>query len=395
MSTFELSKSTLIVLCLIGLFLISYVSAEMLLPQILNKSSISDFEAFHLAGTMIWQEGSSSPYDVNQFVEKQRYIPGFDGSSLLWSYPPTFSVIAAVLALLPVWLSYGLFMAVTLTAYLWIVKRLSGPHYHLMVILLLPLLALEIRSGQNGLLTGFLVGLTCLLCLRSTLYAGVPLGLMVIKPHLALGLGFSLLLKKAWGTAGLSIGVAILACAISWLLLGSEAWAAFLVAIKTAGDALVSGGLPLYRLASVFASGLSFGLPSNLAMALHMGVLVLFIAGLIFLAWRKAPLRYVLAFGVMTSAMMSPYAFDYDLAMLAVSAALLIDPIIKHGTPIEHLVLMCGVWFIGCYGMIATVVEYSLLIPFQTALIGPTLVIIAAILFGIMLRSMREATSQS
>ena len=52
--------------------------------------------------------------------------------------------------------------------------------------ILFPAMAITIGCGQNGFLTGALIGLVCLNVERRQLLAGLALGAMVIKPHLRL-----------------------------------------------------------------------------------------------------------------------------------------------------------------------------------------------------------------
>lgn len=395
MKTFQLRLSLLVLLMAIAVVLIAHIAAQIYASSTTEGIGLSDFEAFHIAGTMIWEHGAASPYSVEKFVEAQSQIPGFDGLILLWSYPPTFSMVVTVLAFLPAWLSYCVFTIVTLSSYLWVVRKISGIHYHLLLIVILPLLSVEIRSGQNGLLTGFLIGLTCSLGIRSSTKAGIPLGLMVIKPHLGLGLGLTFLIRRLWAPAGVSILVAILTCLISAILLTPGSWVAFIEALKETGNTLTAGGFPRYRLASTFATARSFGLSSNPALVLHFSVLALLISGLIILVRRGANLRHILGFGVIISAMFSPYTYDYDTAMLAVSVALVIDSILKHGTLSERRILLIGAWFVGLYSSLAVELDKLISEIFNAserepiALIGPTVVLMAFVLFNIILRTLK------
>ncbi|MCF7778982.1 DUF2029 domain-containing protein, partial [Sulfitobacter sp. M220] len=98
--------------------------------------------------------------------------------------------------------------------------------FHTILVLFLPLTMLIIRSGQNSFLTGGLIGLTCLLALRQSRWSGVPLGLMAIKPHLALGVGIWSLLDRRWGMAVQSFAVISIFAALATLVFGTGIWAA-------------------------------------------------------------------------------------------------------------------------------------------------------------------------
>ncbi|NUH65528.1 DUF2029 domain-containing protein [Sulfitobacter sp. S0837] len=104
----------------------------------------------------------------------------------------------------------------------------------------MPLILLIIRSGQNSFLTGGLIGLTCMLVLRNSRWSGVPLGLMAIKPHLALGVGFWALLDRRWVMAAQSFAVIGLFGGLATLMFGTEVWAAAFGGIAETAQALSS-----------------------------------------------------------------------------------------------------------------------------------------------------------
>ena len=79
-----------------------------------------------------------------------------------WTYPPQFDVLVAPLALLPMGLAYSVFTVSTLAAYLATLKRIAAENFVPALILLAPITVITIGCGQNGFLTGTLIGLTCL-----------------------------------------------------------------------------------------------------------------------------------------------------------------------------------------------------------------------------------------
>jgi hypothetical protein len=142
-----------------------------------------DFDMFHLVGQMFWRGELHHAYRFETLLEAQRTMTGRD-SFMPWTYPPQFDLLVVPLALMPLWLAYGLFTATTLLAYLAVLKRLSGEHLPLVLFITFPALTITIACGQNGFLTGTLIGLACLWIERGRSLAGLPLGLMIIKPHL-------------------------------------------------------------------------------------------------------------------------------------------------------------------------------------------------------------------
>lgn len=387
-----LRPATMLGLLVCALALIAYVALEFAAPGALEKSKLLDFDAFHLASVMMAEGNLTAAYDIPTFTERQSTLPGFDGTQLLWSYPPTFDLVIAPLGYLPAWIGYAAFMTGTLALFLWVMHRLDPGAFQMTLILFLPLITLIIRGGQNSLLMASLMGLTCLLALREHRSAGVPLGLMAIKPHLAIGFGIWALINQRWRLAATSLITVALFCGLSYAVLGAEAWTAFLDGVSATGDAFQNNTFTIFRMSSAYAFGLSMGFGHSLALALHGGVvltaLVLFIA----LLRQGISARDSLGLGVLLSALLSPYNYDYDLAILTVAAALLYPTVQSYAARWEQMFIVAAAWFIGFYGIaITTVIE--LVSPTSNgnppALIGLGLVGIGAIAVASLRRKMR------
>ena len=69
------------------------------------------------------------------------------------------------------------------------------------LIVTFPALVITIRCGQNGFLTGALIGLGLFYLRKGSSLAGLPLGLMVIKPHLAVAFAVYAIATRRWKTA--------------------------------------------------------------------------------------------------------------------------------------------------------------------------------------------------
>ncbi|WP_141246481.1 glycosyltransferase family 87 protein [Actibacterium ureilyticum] len=341
---------TLLLLCVAAAVLAGDIAFELARPVQAGKSVLIDFDAFYLVGQMIGEGQLQGAYDPAVFDARQQALVGY-GEPLIWSYPPPFNLVVAPFAQAPNWLSYLLFMGGTLAAYLWILRAIAGPQFHATLVLCLALFPIVIRSGQNSFLTGGLIGLACLLALRRSVWAGVPLGLMVIKPHLALGVGLWSVLDRRWGMVAVAFAVSLLACGVATLAYGPAAWGWFIDAAAATQDFLRAGQYPLFRMTSVFAFGLSAGLGPTLAMVLHLCSAAAAIALLIAVQVSGAGLRRRIGAAVFVSALISPYNYDYDLAMLAFSLALLMPAIAARNTRLERGAILIGMWVVGFYGV--------------------------------------------
>jgi hypothetical protein len=390
----QLKSATLAVMAAIIATLIGYVALEFAFPVLLGKENLLDFDIFHLVSTMIAERNLPAAYAVETFMLRQAELPGFTGWDMFWSYPPFFNLVVAPLSLLPAAPSYILFMVLTLGFYVWVVKALAGPAFHTILVLFLPLALLIIRSGQNSFLTGGLIGLTCVLALRQSRWSGVPLGLMAIKPHLALGVGIWSLLDRRWGMAVQSFAVIGLFAALTTLVFGTGIWATALGGISETADALQDGRFPLFRMTSLYAFGLSFGFGHALALSLHVAGIASALGALVLLSRAKLPPRVLMGAGVVVSALISPYNYDYDLSMLAAAACLLIDTVMRHASKAEQYAIAAIILIIGTYGFSLTAIV-DLLINDEFArpvsVSGPVLFAGGIVLFRVVWRSRNAA----
>ena len=386
----QLKQSTVALLALVTFAMIGFVTLELGFPAMFDKEHLLDFDIFHLVSTMIAEGQLSAAYVSESFLARQSTVPGFDGWEMFWSYPPHFNLVVAPLSLLPLAVSYALFMAVTLTFYVLVVRALAGPAFHTIIALFLPLVLLIIRSGQNSFITGGLIGLTCLLALRQSRWAGVPLGLMAIKPHLALGVGIWSLLDRRWGLAALSLIVVAIMSLLATLAFGTQVWSTSLTAIASTAEVLREGRFPLFRMTSIYAFALSFGIAHHIAMLLHLMNVIAALGALVVLSRAKLPPRVFMGAGVFVSTLISPYNYDYDLAMLAVAACLLFDTVTRHASQVERYIIAAVILIIGTYGFALTAVV-AVIINDETAapvsLLGPVLLFGGIVLFRVLWRS--------
>lgn len=360
MTPFSLAPRTLGLLAALGLALMAYVAAELTWPLAMGKEHLTDFDVFHLVGQMIGEGALAHAYDPDRFVAVQARLAYNEGSPMYWSYPPPFDLVVAPLGALPIGVAYLLFVGGTLAFYLWVLRRLAGERFHGLLLMLLPLIALIARCGQNGFLTGALLGLTCLLVLDGRRSGGVALGLMVIKPHLALGLGLALLLRRAWwAAAALSILVAALVCLAATLVLGPDVWGWFHHGIAATRDLLVGGAFLTFRMNSAYSFASVLGLPPAAAMATHLAVLAAAVAALAWLRLAGREPRTILGFGLVTCAAASPYIYDYDLMFLGVAAAVLAEPVAARARPWEVRALSGTLLVVGAYGLVASALVNS------------------------------------
>jgi len=259
-----------------------------------------------------------------------------------------------LLALVAHWVAYVFFVGGSFAAYLATLRRIAMESVVPVLIVTFPALVVTIRSGQNGFLTGTLIGLTCLYLKRGSSLAGVPLGLMVIKPHLAVAFAVYIIATRRWKTAIVACGTAVGTAIAATLVLGIQVWGAFFQSIKQASFFLAHGYYPLYRMVSFYAVARTLGISTPPAMLAQMIVAILALAAVV--VSRRFSLRQSLGLTTLASLLISPYAYDYDLPILGVGLALLLPDILQFGTMIERSALYLLSFFACGFGLAVTAI---------------------------------------
>lgn len=345
-----LETSPLIAVFLIVAFALVVVHMIFHVPVLGARAVIVDFDAFYIVGELAQRGELASAYHFPTMRAVQTELSGAE-RSMPWTYPPQFDLVVALLPILPRGLSYGLFIALTFTAWLIVLRALSGRYFTAVLLATAPAIIVGLRIGQNGFLTGALVGLFCLLMLRgrSTL-AGVPLGLMVIKPHLGIGLGVLALAQCRWRTLGVALAVVALTSALATLAFGPSIWLAFRAGVAEAGGFLAQGLYPLFRMSSLYAALHRLGVDPATALYAQIALALLALIAIAILS-RRVELRLALAVACLLTLVISPYTYDYDLTIFGIGLALIVRDIIERCTPVQRLVLLALSWVSCGWGL--------------------------------------------
>ncbi len=334
------------------------VYASLTLPEFVPLSAsggarynLVDFEIFHLVGRMVWDGNLAQAYDFQSLHAEQVARTGSTDFGT-WSYPPQFAVVVAVLGLIPRAISYFLFVGLTFAGFLLVLQKLAGNYSAAALVAISPALVTVARNGQNGFLTGGLIGLFCLLALRRQATAGIPLGLMIIKPHLAAGIGIYTLLSRSWRTMAVGVLVVALSFAGATLAFGADIWGVFLGGVVQTGGFLKQGLFPAFYMTSVYAALTTFGMSPDAAMIAQIVVAVCAVLVIIATTWARAPRKTQLGVAVLVSVIISPYGYGYDLPMLGIALAMLFPLIDRRGLGVEIILVFVLAWTATGWGVV-------------------------------------------
>lgn len=285
-----------------------------------------DFSHYWVAASMARTGEASAVYDVSRFKAAQETAFNVK-STLFWFYPPTFLMMMTPFSLLPYLAALVIWLAITLGGFALVLRHLTPQPRMMWLFLVFPGCLQNFAFGQNGFLSGALLGGGLLLMDSFPMVAGVLLGLLTYKPHLAALIPLALIAGRRWRVLMAMLTTAAALILASLIVLGSEIWLVFLknvfFSLRVLGAGTTSAGptLPLDKMPTVFAAVLLAG--GNLpAATIFQGSIMLLVSLLVAWVWRREaslPLRSsVLVLGIF---LFTPYDFVYDLAFLTLPLA--------------------------------------------------------------------------
>jgi alpha-1,2-mannosyltransferase len=272
----------------------------------------------------------------------------------LWSYPPTYLLVALPFGWLPPWpavLSFDLLSLLLLAVLL----RLAGKGgWFTAAVLASPACLENLMEHQNAALLTALIGGGLLLLPRRPRLGGALIGLATIKPQLGLALPL-FLFRRAPVAFMMAVASALVLAALSWLILGSAAWSGFWHFTRPAMSAVLLTGQP-----PAFAGGLISVFASFRFFSVSVALLVQGAASAvaILLAVRaRSPIAVLLL-----TALACPYLHDYDLLGVTLAVALLVEQRLATGFAPFEAPLCFLAWFGP--GLLPWVPQFAHVTPF-------------------------------
>jgi alpha-1,2-mannosyltransferase len=270
-----------------------------------------------------------------------------------WFYPPNFLLVVRPFALLPSSLAFLGFAIVTTAVYVVLLRKASPLPGAWFPIVAFPGLVINALQGQNACLTASLVLGAFLLLPKRPVLAGVCIGMMSIKPHLAIPFPLALACAGMW-TAFIAAAVtAIIFTGVSVAVFGTAVIPAFLHALVDANADLASGLLPWPEIASAFAALRMLHIAAPLAYAAQacQALVATLAVGWV---WRNSRELEVRATALVAGTfMISPYVYIYDTAWLAIPIALLSTKAVRDGWLRWEREILCIAWIFPVAGEIS------------------------------------------
>jgi hypothetical protein len=282
-----------------------------------TRSYSVDFVSFWAAGRMLLEGAGPAIYDIDAHRAVEQSAVGNIGL-LPFPYPPPFALIVAPLGGLSYGAAFTAWVVATVALYL-LAARAWMPR---LLALAQPSVLVNGFIGQAAFLTSALFMAGMGLIRTRPMLGGALLGMLVVKPQLALLLPLALAAGRHWRAfAGAALSsMALLIAPLP--VVGLDGYAAFLKLATTFAGYVTAGRWPWHELASVYALLSYFGVPRAIAIGAHLAVAV-GAAALVWRAWSGDHPGKVATLAAATL-LIPPYLMTYDGLLLALPVAFLL-----------------------------------------------------------------------
>ncbi|WP_460028906.1 glycosyltransferase family 87 protein [Methyloparacoccus murrellii] len=311
-----------------------------------GKPVLGDFVVFWAASHLALSGHAADAYDMHRLLAAEQLVQPSVGYGFAWYYLPTFHLLILPLACLSFSQAYFAFSTVSLAAYLGTMRQIARylPAGALMT--LFPGLWLNFLVGQNGFVTASLAGASLLLLKTRPTLSGICIGLLAIKPQLAVLFPVALLAARAWRTLGAATLTVVVFVSLSTVVLGVDSLGAALASLTEAQHNIEIGKMPLAKMPTVFAAMRLLGAPIGIAYLAH-ALVAMMAAGLVWRVWRHVDdIRLRGASLMSASFLVSPYLLYYDLTWLLFPIAWMVGFALQTGWRKGDAWLLAAAWLL-------------------------------------------------
>jgi hypothetical protein len=254
-------------------------------------------------------------YDFAAFHAFEQSVTSESIQYYHYSYPPVMLLITLPLAVIPYVPALFVWLATTWYAFYRTLK-LTGHEAVLLLSLATPALFISAIGGQNGAMTAALLGGGLMLVDRRPIVAGILLGLMVYKPHLAVMLPFALIAGRRWLVVFVTGATAVTLVAISVAAYGVDSWLHYQHNIAVLRTVILEDGAGVsHRMVSVFVFARHFGASVSMSYAWQAAGALIAAIFIVRSWWRDEPAHIRNAVVIIGTCLATPYLQDYDLVL--------------------------------------------------------------------------------
>ena len=330
----------------------------------------NDFAAFWFASKMALGRPAVDTYDLVAMTQLQHATwPELVGV-YAWVYPPSFLLLVLGVGLLPYLAGYLVWTVTTLAVYLAGLWQNVRSRTSWWLIVAFPGLWLGLGQGQNQFLTAGLGALGLGLLRKHPVWAGVCIGLLAVKPHLALLFPVALLAARAWRTIAAAAVTAVTVTLVPAAILGWGTLGAWAQSMAWVSTAIQEKHLPVWMFPAPYPWLLSLGVPVTVAWIVQ-GAISVAVAVVVYRLWRPlagGALRETSAASialpasalVLATFLATPYYAMYDLTLLALPLCWLVANGLERGWRRGERALLVLLFLLPYASVIAMVVDVQI-----------------------------------
>lgn len=350
-----------VLICYALWFAIYFYKAVLFPSEYINPLSL-DFLPFWSASHLALQGRAFDAYDMSILEQIESATISHPVGILPWLYPPTFLLVVFPFALLPWKISALLFLG---GSYLLFVKAMHTivPHREtVFVALAFPGAALATVAGQNGVLSASLVALGLAMLVRRPIVAGICLGMLSMKPQLAVLIPLALVCSQSWRAFGAFTLSAAALFVASVVAFGTDTLAAFLHNMDMAAGFVESGRANLARIPSAFSLMKMAHAPAALMYGAQAASALAAAAAVCYAWYRPASHSLRAATLVCASLMVSPYLYDYDMTWYGVLIVFFCRHCLDNGWRAGEREWLIALWLMPLAGILVVMrIEFQFL----------------------------------
>ena len=287
-----------------------------------------DFGVFHAGGRIIRQESFAHAYDPVHFTElvSGEYYGSLGGDNGITHFisPPPFGWTMQAISIVPFELALSLWFVASVLAVVVAVYQLRLPGWVSLVVLVAPAMWVNWALGQTGAFVLLLFAALHQAMVRQRLVlSGILLGLLVLKPTLAVGYGLWLVVDRSRWRYIPGAAIASLIVISPTVVRGFEPWRDFLRVVNNRIEVESSLGAQAMSMPE-FLKLLSPNSGPLLTMVWwSLSIAIAAVLMLIAVRRFRGDTELLSAVAVLISVGASPHLFVYDTAFLLVPVAVL------------------------------------------------------------------------
>ncbi|WP_198665441.1 glycosyltransferase family 87 protein [Paraburkholderia kururiensis] len=288
-----------------------------------------DYTVFWTASWLMLHGDPGSVYHYPSFAHAQTALLGgyVNHGFLPWLYPPTLLMLVTPVALLPYAASFLLFTVLGCAAFVAAVLEVSSFKVHLgrkglaaLVVLAFPGVLVAAMLGQNSLVTAALAAYALGAMTRYPVRAGVCMGLLAIKPQMAVLFPLVLIAVRDWRVFASAAMTAFALMAASVMVCGTASIPAFAAGTAIARELVLEHRVMYWSASpSAFAAMRLAGLSLPVSYGVQIFVALIAIAATLRVWTKTSDMRVRAAALAVATLLVTPYVWHYELAWLGIA----------------------------------------------------------------------------